>query len=173
MRIPDLTTPTRQHGRNVALIGKIELTTLWTQKITWIFFVTATTVFVAVYLIKIVEFQNLWNTGPTNDIFGGSPFHPFSKALLTDQTKPSGPGANALDFVLDQIVAQIVFDRASFFSITELLSEDLYRVYSDLWHGREFAGKYFEHQSVWWAAETVALSDVASLPDIEIRQKVL
>lgn len=109
----------------------------------------------------------------TYDLLGGSPLQPFSRGFLTDQTKPSGPGADALNFVIDQFIAQIVLDQASFFSLPELLTEDMYSVYDDLWHGKEFAGKYFDQQSVWWAAEAVALSDVASLPEFEMRQKVL
>lgn len=107
------------------------------------------------------------------DLVGENPYLAFGKNFLTNQTKPTETGAAALQFVLDRLITQLVLENETYFSIQDLLTKDLYEVYSDLWSGKELAGKHFDQPSVWLSAEMSALSDLEHLHDPVMRQKVL
>ena len=107
------------------------------------------------------------------DLLGENPYFAFSKNFLTNQTKPTGGGAVALQFVIDQLITQLVMEHETYFSIQDLLNRDLYDVYSDLWLGKEFAGKFFDRPSVWFSSETISLPNLIHLPDPDMRHKVL
>ena len=107
------------------------------------------------------------------DLVSENPYVAFSKNFLTNQTKPTGSGAVALQFILDRIVSQSVMELDTYFSIQDLLVSDLQDVHFDLWWGKEFAGKYFDQPSVWFSAESISLRDLEMLPDPHMRNKVL
>lgn len=107
------------------------------------------------------------------DVVGENPYLAFSRNFLTNQTTPTGDGALALQFVIDRLITQLVLEQETYFSIQDLLTKDLYKVHSDLWWGKEFAGKYFDQPSVWFSAESISLSDLEQLPDWNMRRQVL
>ncbi|MCY3541233.1 MAG: hypothetical protein OXH31_04925 [Gammaproteobacteria bacterium] len=107
------------------------------------------------------------------DLVAENPYVAISKNFLTNQTKPSGSGALALQFVLDRLVSQFVMEKETYFSIQDLLVSDLKDVYYNLWFGKEFAGAYFDQPSVWFSAESISLKDLEMLPDPYMRSKVL
>lgn len=107
------------------------------------------------------------------DVVGENPYIAFSKNFLTNQTSPTGDGALAMQFVLERLTAQLVLEQETYFSIQDLLTKDLYKIHSDLWLGKEFAGKYFDQPSVWFSAESSSLSDLEQLPDWDMRRQVL
>ena len=107
------------------------------------------------------------------DLLGENPYLAFSKNFLTNQTRPTGGGAVALQFVIDQLITQLVMEHETYFSIQDLLNRDLYDVYSDLWLGKEFAGTFFDRPSVWFSSETISLPNLIHLPDPDMRHKVL
>ena len=107
------------------------------------------------------------------DLLGENPYLAFSKNFLTNQTKPTGGGAVALQFVIDQLITQLVMEHETYFSIQDLLTRDLYDVSSDLWWGKEFAGKFFDRHSVWFSSESISLPNLIHLPDPDMRHRVL
>ena len=107
------------------------------------------------------------------DIAGDNPYLSFSKNFLTNITKPTGSGATALEFVLDRLIAELVLQHGTYFSIRDLLTRELYDVYSSLWLGKDFAGKYFDQPSVWFTSEMISLSELDQLPDQNMRNRVL
>ena len=107
------------------------------------------------------------------DVVGENPYIAFSRNFVTNQTNPTGDGALALRFVIDRLTAQLVLEQETYFSIQDLLTKDLYKIHSDLWWGKEFAGKYFDQPSVWFSAESSSLSDLEQLPDWDMRRQVL
>lgn len=107
------------------------------------------------------------------DVVGENPYIAFSKNFLTNQTSPTGDGALAMQFVLERLTAQLVLEQETYFSIQDLLTKDLYKIHSDLWLSKEFAGKYFDQPSVWFSAESSSLSDLEQLPDWDMRRQVL
>ena len=108
-----------------------------------------------------------------HDLIGENPYLAFSKNFLTNKTKPTKSGAVALQFVLDQLITQLVMEKEIYFSIQDLFTRKLDDVRRNLWQGKEFAGKYFDQPSVWFSAETTSLSDLERLPDPDMRHKVL
>ena len=107
------------------------------------------------------------------NLIGDNPYRAFSRNFLTNQTKPTGSGAIALRFVLDQLITKFVMENETYFSIHDLLSQELGFVRMNLWLGKDFAGKYFDQQSVWFFAERLSLSDLNLLSNPGMSAKVL
>ena len=106
------------------------------------------------------------------NLIGDNPYKAFSRNLLTNQTNPTESGAVALRFVLDQLITKFVTDNETYFSIRDLLSQELGFVRMNLWLGKDFAGKYFDQHAVWFCAEAISLSELREFADLDMCRPV-
>lgn len=107
------------------------------------------------------------------NLIGDNPYRAFSRNFLTNHTKPTESGAVALQFVLDQLITKFVTDHETYFSISDLLSQELSLVRMNLWLGKDFAGKYFDQNAVWFCAEAISLSELKEFADLDMCRPVL
>ena len=124
---------------------------------------------VGVYLLGLMKhyFQN--------DLYGGNPVLGLGKQFVSYQTRPYGSGATALNYVVEELVSNLVIDSDGFFSVYSLLAPDIGLTlpttsYPDHYFARNFLffmrSRFVDTPQVWELAlnESLAEMDFESNP---------